>query len=208
MIFGKILVDPIWINVMYGTIAFVLGSCIGSFLNVVIYRVPREISVGKPKRSFCPSCEKPIPIYLNIPLVSWLMLRGKCRFCGARIAARYFVVELITALFFLAIWIAFPVPQVAAVYWILAALLLAATFIDLEHYIIPDEITIGGAVAGLLCAAVVPQIMEQTSFIQGFAFSVLGAAAGYVSLWVVVQLGKLAFASVCASSVGFRISFS
>ncbi len=196
MILAKILLDSFWANVIFGTTAFVLGACIGSFLNVVIYRVPREMSVGNPRRSFCPSCRKQLPMYLNIPLVSWVMLRGKCRFCGAEIAARYFVVELVTAIFFLAIWWVFPMSSMAVVYWILASLLLAATFIDLEHYMIPDEITIGGAVAGVVCAAIVPQLMGMQSHFRGFAFAVLGAAAGYVSLWLVVQFGKLAFGRV------------
>ena len=188
--------DSVLVSVIYSTFAFVLGACIGSFLNVVIYRLPREISVGKPKRSFCPSCQKQLPMYLNIPLVSWVMLRAKCRFCGEKIAVRYFIVELVTALFFLAIWWAFPMWQMAGVYWIVASLLLAATFIDLEHYIIPDEITIGGAIVGLICAAIVPELMGVETMLRGFAFAVLGAAAGYLSLWLVVQFGKLAFGRV------------
>src|SRR5260221_14400414 len=128
-----------------------LGASIGSFLNVCIYRMPLDISVNEPKRSFCPSCKYQIPLYHNIPLVTWLVLRGKCANCGARISFRYFAVELLTGLLFLAIWLKvwtwvradWP-PQAWALalpYWILAALLVVATFIDLEHFIIPDEIT-------------------------------------------------------------------
>ena len=86
---------------------FVLGAIVGSFLNVVIYRVPREISVNSPKRSFCPACDYRIPFYHNIPLVSWIILRGKCRKCSVGIPFRYWFVELLTALFFLGAWFRF-----------------------------------------------------------------------------------------------------
>lgn len=196
MIIGKIFFSPMWISTIYCAIAFVLGSSIGSFLNVVIYRVPRDMSVGKPRRSFCPACEKAIPWYLNIPLFSWVFLRGKCRYCGSPIAFRYFFVELITGLFFLTIWLRVTSWQAAFVYWILISLLIAATFIDLEHYIIPDGITIGGAIAGIICALWVPAIMGETTWLRGVGMSALGAVAGYGSLWCIVHLGKLAFGRV------------
>src|SRR5437773_3322706 len=129
--------------------AFVLGAAIGSFLNVCIYRLPLGLSVNKPRRSFCPLCKKPILWRHNLPLISWLFLHAKCPNCGNKIAFRYFAVELLTALLFLAVWMAFPWP-IALAYWILAALLIVATFIDFEHFIIPDEVTIGGAIAGVI----------------------------------------------------------
>ena len=127
-------------------VAFAMGACIGSFLNVVIYRIPNGLSVNEPKRSFCPSCKRQIPIHLNIPLVTWLMLRGKCKWCKSPIAFRYFLVELLTAICFLAIWhhgiTAVGLPGVVAL-WVVTALLISATFIDIDHFIIPDSITIG-----------------------------------------------------------------
>src|SRR5213079_2195713 len=126
-------------NFLFATCAFILGAAVGSFLNVCIYRLPRDLSVNEPRRSFCPACKKPIPWRQNLPLLSWLFLRGKCANCGSRIAFRYFAVELLTALLFLAVWISFPWP-VALVYWVFVSLLVAATFIDFEHFIIPDEI--------------------------------------------------------------------
>src|SRR5216684_2855160 len=142
--------------------AFVLGAAVGSFLNVCIYRLPRDLSVNKPRRSFCPSCKKPIPWQQNLPLISWLLLRGKCANCGSKIAFRYFAVEVLSALLFLAVWLSFPGP-IALVYWVFVSLLIAATFIDFEHFIIPDEITIGGTVAGLLCSFLVPALHGESS---------------------------------------------
>lgn len=176
--------------------AFLIGACIGSFLNVVIYRVPRGMSVNEPKRSFCPNCKKPIPMWLNFPLVSWLWLRGKCRECGAPIAFRYIGVELLTALLFTAIWKTFP-PQVVIFLWIMAALLVAITFIDAEHLIIPTSLTWAGSVIGLAACAVWPQLPVMAGvaggWLAGLKHGAIGWAAGFVGLWFVVELGKLAF---------------
>ncbi len=172
--------------------AFVLGAALGSFLNVCIYRLPLGLSVNQPRRSFCPSCKKQIPWHQNLPLISWLFLRGRCASCGSRIALRYFAVELLTALLFLGIWISFAW-DVAIAYWILAALLIAGTFIDFEHFIIPDEITIGGTVAGVLASLAVPALMLSDRRGVAAVASLLSAALGYVLLWVVLEAGKQAF---------------
>src|ERR1700692_1023459 len=86
----------------FAIFAFVLGAVVGSFLNVCIYRMPLDLSVNKPRRSFCPECKVQLKWYQNIPLLSWLFLRGRCANCGSPIAFRYFVVEFVTALLFLA----------------------------------------------------------------------------------------------------------
>ncbi len=181
---------------LFDAFAFILGATAGSFLNVCIYRLPRGLSVNEPKRSFCPSCKYQIPFSKNIPLFSWLALGGKCANCGARISIRYFVVELITALMFLAIWLKCSAPgrlAFALPYWILAALLIAATFIDFEHLIIPDEITWGGVGAGIILSTAIPALMGRSVFWQGALWSAIGAAAGYFTLWGVVEFGKFAF---------------
>jgi leader peptidase (prepilin peptidase)/N-methyltransferase len=177
---------------VFDVCAFLLGAAIGSFLNVCIYRLPRDLSVNEPSRSFCPSCKSPIPWYQNLPLLSWLLLRGRCAQCGNKIAFRYFAVELITALLFLAVWRTFPW-QIAVAYWALVALLIAATFIDFEHFIIPDQITIGGTVAGVIASVIVPQLMSTDSRLVASVRSLLAAALGYILLWLVLEGGKIAF---------------
>ncbi|MEQ1851742.1 MAG: prepilin peptidase [Chthoniobacteraceae bacterium] len=189
-------------QVLFATFAFVLGASIGSFLNVCIYRMPLDISVNKPRRSFCPKCKYQIPWYSNLPLITWIVQRGKCRNCGAPIAVRYVLVELLTGLLFLGAWwriTQFGGGELPAT-WVLAfpffvfiSLLVVATFIDFEHFIIPDEITWGGAVAGLLFSAALPVLHAETSHLWGFLMSLLGAGLGFALLWVVSVLGKLAF---------------
>jgi leader peptidase (prepilin peptidase)/N-methyltransferase len=179
-------------SALFAVAAFVLGAVIGSFLNVGIYRLPRDLSVNKPRRSFCPVCKTTIPWHQNIPIVSWLLLRGHCAKCGARIAFRYFGVELLTALLFLATWQFFPW-QVALAYWAFVSILVVATFVDLEHLIIPDQITIGGTIAGIVASFLVPDLMAADSRVAAIVRSILAAALGYVILWVILEGGKIAF---------------
>ncbi len=120
------------------------------------------------------------------------MLRGRCANCGAKISFRYFAVELVTALLFLAIWESFPW-QVAIAYWVFVSFLIIGTFIDFEHFIIPDRVTIGGIVAGAVCSVAVPALMETDSRIAACVRSLLAAALGYVILLIVLEAGKIAF---------------
>src|SRR5436190_11629107 len=146
--------DPqYWIAVpfhFWSLVFFLLGSIVGSFLNVCIYRLPLGQSVVSPP-SHCPHCNSSIPWYLNVPLITWLYLRGKCKNCGTPISARYFLVELLTGIAFLSCWLVFGHQStlLALICCVLLAGFIAATFIDFEHFIIPDEITIGGMFAGL-----------------------------------------------------------
>lgn len=163
---------------------FVVGACIGSFLNVVIARLPNDESLVRP-RSKCPKCGAPIAWYDNVPLVSWLVLRGKCRQCGARISFRYFAVELLTGvLFVLALWrFGWTFALVPAL--VLICLLVPLVFIDAEHWILPFEITVPGVVAGVLLSAPLGR-----AAIEGAA---LGAAAGFLSFRALEYFGFLAF---------------
>jgi len=177
---------------LFSIFAFILGAAVGSFLNVCIYRLPRDLSVNQPRRSFCPACKKPIPWHQNLPLISWLVLRGRCANCGSKIAFRYFAVELLTALLFLAIWQNFSWPM-AITYWIFVSFLLIGTFVDFEHFIIPDRVTIGGIIAGFIASLVVPTLMDTDSRVVAGIRSLLAAVVGYVILLLVLEAGKIAF---------------
>jgi leader peptidase (prepilin peptidase) / N-methyltransferase len=128
---------------------FLFGSVVGSFLNVCIYRLPKGESVVMP-RSHCPACNKTIRGYDNIPFLSYILLGGKCRFCKARISPRYFIVELVTALFFLLLYNRSGLGLDFLFYAILGSGLIVATFVDIQLRIIPDEISVGGLIVGLL----------------------------------------------------------
>jgi leader peptidase (prepilin peptidase)/N-methyltransferase len=189
-------VEPSIYEKLFAVFAFVLGANVGSFLNVCIYRMPRNLSVNEPKRSFCPNCKHQLPWYQNIPLIAWLALRGRCANCKAPISFRYFGVELLTGVLFLGAWLkAWHSPhwEVAFPLWIILGLMVVATFIDFEHFIIPDEITWGGVVAGLVCSVAFPAMLGVDNRLIALLWSAAAAAAGYGTLWLVVELGKKAF---------------
>jgi leader peptidase (prepilin peptidase) / N-methyltransferase len=192
------------VDTLLHIMAFMMGAGIGSFLNVVIYRLPLGISVNNPRRSFCPSCKKQIAWYHNLPLFTWLWLRGKCASCGSKIAFRYFFVELLTGCVFYAIFLKFRGPwelisnwgDVVLIYWIFASLLIAGTYIDLDYYLLPHEITLGGLGVGLLGSFIAPEIMGELEHGRGMVISFVSACIGLGLLWTVVELGKLAFGRV------------
>jgi leader peptidase (prepilin peptidase) / N-methyltransferase len=175
-------------------VLFLLGSFTGSFLNVCIHRMPLGQSVVHPP-SHCPKCGHRIPLILNIPLVTWLWLRGRCANCRDTISPRYFAVELLTGLTFWITWLYFgrQQPALAGALCVLFSLFIVATFIDFEHLIIPDEITLGGAVAGLILSGLVPDLHQVGSAGAGLLKSLLGLTLGVVLVLGVVQLGKVMF---------------
>lgn len=128
--------------------AFVFGTLVGSFLNVCIHRLPRQLSIVRPG-SRCPACSTPIPAYHNVPLVSYLVLRGRCAACRATISPRYPVVELLAGLLSLAVLLQFGPTVSYPVFFAFGAALVVVTFIDLDHQIIPDRITLPGVAVGL-----------------------------------------------------------
>ncbi len=178
----------------WSLVFFSFGCIVGSFLNVCIYRMPLDLSVVSPP-SHCPHCKYSIPFYLNVPLLTWLSLRGKCKNCGAPISPRYFIVELLTGVAFLACWLAYghTTPWMALVYCLFLAGLITATFIDFEHFIIPDEITLGGAVVGFVISFFLPQLHDAKSHGESMVKSLLGIAIGAGIVYAVLRLGKLLF---------------
>jgi leader peptidase (prepilin peptidase)/N-methyltransferase len=178
----------------WSVVFFAFGSIVGSFLNVCIYRMPRGESVVSPP-SHCPHCGYHIPWYLNIPLFTWLYLRGGCANCKAPISVRYFLVELLTAITFLGCWLRFghASPLQALACCLLLAGFIVATFIDLEHYIIPDEITIGGMAVGFLCSFAVPEMQGVHDRPRALQFSALGIALGAGIIYAIVRGAKLVF---------------
>ncbi|MCX5703014.1 MAG: prepilin peptidase [Candidatus Omnitrophica bacterium] len=144
-------------------IVFIFGSIVGSFLNVCIYRMPLGESVVWP-RSHCPHCKKRIPGYDNIPFLSYLFLGGKCRFCGQKISPRYLLVELLTAIMFLVVYNSFGLTYEFFFYALFICGLIIATFVDIKHRIIPDEISVGGIIIGFILSAVKGANLKPPSF--------------------------------------------
>jgi len=199
------IMGPLWQAYACGLV-FAFGACLGSFLNVCIHRIPREESVIRP-RSHCPACGALIAWHDNIPLVSYLALRARCRQCGIRISPRYFLVELLVAALFVLVWLKYGTADTARplglapvtefgpvlVYWLAVFGLTLGTFVDFEHMIIPDRVTIGGIATGLLLSAFFPALHHQGAFYGGIGSSFIGAAVGFGLLWGIAVLGKLAF---------------
>lgn len=171
---------------------FIAGSIVGSFLNVCIHRLPRGESVVFPS-SHCPGCLRPIPWYMNIPLASYLALRGRCAYCKAKISFRYCIVEALTAAMFVLIYWRFGMSPEFAVYSALFSVLIVVSFIDIEHWIIPDELVIPGAVAGLLLSAAYPKLQGEASRLLALGDSFLGLAFGFVSLYLLGVFGKIVY---------------
>ena len=192
------------------------GACIGSFLNVCIYRIPLDQSVVSP-RSHCMACGTPIAWYHNIPVIRYFMVRGRCVSCKTPFSIRYALVEALTALLFVMVWLcvtqqtifyspftihhsSFPivpplgmqaVPSLVAVpvYWLILSGLVIATFVDFDHLIIPDSVTWGGIIAGLILSPLLPELHGQTVWWKGLMFSAIGAVVGFGILEAIALIG-------------------
>ena len=173
-------------------VVFIFGSMIGSFLNVCIYRIPREESVVSPG-SRCTSCKKPIPWYYNIPFLSYIILMGKCRYCKKRISFRYFAVELISALAFLTLFYYFGLTAKFWIYSLVTFALIVTTFVDLEFQIIPDRISLGGLVLGIALSVFIPQLHNRFTWETGLISSILGMFAGSGLIYLTGYVGQLIF---------------
>ena len=164
-------------NILIVIIIFIFGMCIGSFLNVCIYRLPESKSIADPPRSICPSCKNHIRFYDNIPVLSYIWLKGRCRNCNAPISFRYPLVELMNGIVAVALLFKFGLSVESLVYFVFISSLIVITFIDLDHQIIPDIITLPGIPMGLIASFALPTITLKAS--------ALGLLIGGGSLWFV-----------------------
>jgi leader peptidase (prepilin peptidase)/N-methyltransferase len=170
-------------NYLIPIIVFVFGAVIGSFLNVCIYRIPRSKSIVKPN-SFCPNCEKPIEFHDNIPIISYILLGGKCRHCENKISKRYPFIELLTAVLYLVLCRKLGLTFELFVTLVFVTLLITISFIDLEFQIIPDVLSIGGLVTGLVLAVFRPLFLYlEPKF--GFLDALYGVLLGGGVLFVI-----------------------
>jgi leader peptidase (prepilin peptidase) / N-methyltransferase len=203
----------------FPAVAGVVGACVGSFLNVVIHRWPAGESIVRPG-SHC-ACGAPIAWYDNVPILSWLLRRGRARCCGRRFSVRYLGIELLTALVFLACWRLFP-PARAVCGWIFLSGLIGATFIDLDHMLIPDAFTLGLGVVGVILSFLVPSLHGESgdffaldslhSGVAGLAGLLLGSGlvlwiallAGAVLKKEAMGLGDVKFAGAIGAFCGWR----
>ncbi len=179
-------------------VVFIFGSIVGSFLNVCIVRLPLEKSVVFP-RSHCVNCKKPIPWYDNIPFISYLILLGRCRSCRKKISPRYLLIELLTAVTFLSFYKYYGFNGLLVSYLIMTCGFIVATFVDLEHRIIPDEVSVGGMFVGLLLSLLIPELHGLPRggglfpYFLSFWRSILGVLIGGGSIYAMGLLGELIF---------------
>ena len=165
-------------------IVLLFGAVIGSFLNVCIYRLPREESVAWPS-SRCPTCRKPIAVYDNIPIVSYLFLHGRCRACQSPISFRYPLVEAANAIGYVGVFWMFDFTAVACFYAALVSALIVVTGTDLSHTMIPDVVTLPGIIVGLLGAALILPI--------SVVDSLMGILVGGGILWFLAWISPYVF---------------
>lgn len=173
-------------------LTFVFGAIVGSFLNVCIHRMPRDLSIVWPG-SFCPQCKAPIPWYYNVPLVSYLALRGKCFRCKRRIAPRYFFVELLNALSWLGLWMAYGLSFRFGISCVFVSLMLVVIMTDFETGLIPDLITFSGMLIGLCVSVVNTGAFPEGLWYHKLLASAAGLLGGGAILWITGWLGSVIF---------------
>ncbi len=187
----------------FPAVVFIFGACIGSFLNVVIHRLPASQSIVTPG-SHC-ACGAPIAWHDNLPILSWFILRGRARCCGRAYSFRYAFVELLTAALFLACWLLFP-PAKALCGMLFLSVLVAATFIDLDHLVIPDVFTLGAAVVGVALSFAVPSLHGQHGgifLVDSLRSGVAGLQGLLVGSGLVLWIALLAEAVLKKEAMGF-----
>lgn len=192
MDFRTLLGDDV-ILAIFAVAAFWFGACIASFLNVCIWRLPRGESVVSPP-SHCPKCDTAIRWWQNIPIISWCALRGKCANCHEPISLRYTIVELLGGVLFLLAFAQWALPEIMGTVpfanpwmilaeWLVITGLILGSFIDLEHYYLPDRVTLGGIVLGIPLSYLLPELQNVTKPLEALYWSLGGAAFGFLFLW-------------------------
>ena len=184
---------------VFGFFSFAFGACVASFLNVCIWRLPRNESVVRPA-SHCPKCNAPIAWYQNIPVLSYVALGGKCAKCRDPISMRYTVVELLGGILFLVAYLQWAMPAAfgaapvaglrplfnfgcVPAYWLVFSGLILGSFIDLEHFYLPDRVTIGGMLLGVPASVLLPEFQLEKSWLDALCWSAAGLAFGFFFLW-------------------------
>ena len=163
----------------FAVFIFIIGACIGSFLNVCIYRIPENNSIITPG-SFCPACKKGIPFYCNIPVLSYLFLKGRCKFCHEPISIRYPLIEILAGMFAVVLFYKFGIGQVMIYWFIFISVLITISFIDIDHQIIPDVISLPGILVFASSFYFLPEMTLKNTL--------LGIVAGGGSLYAVAFL--------------------
>ncbi|WP_299411338.1 A24 family peptidase [Acaryochloris sp. IP29b_bin.148] len=182
-----------WAEILIYGLVISLGASVGSFLNVVIYRLPANLSLLHPP-SRCPQCQTPLKPYDNVPVLGWLWLKGKCRYCRTPISSRYPLVEAITALLFLGIFILFGYQLRTLGYWFFVSVLVALALIDLDVMILPNPLTKLGVLSGLVFQSVLGwHAAGPIGIAQGLTVGFLGAVAGIWLIDTILVLATLLF---------------
>jgi leader peptidase (prepilin peptidase)/N-methyltransferase len=177
---------------LWGVVIFAFGTVVGSFLNVCIWRLPRDESLIKPG-SHCPKCGTHIAWYDNIPILSYIFLRGKCRHCGEPISIRYLLVEALTGTLFVLLYLKFSLTIALAVYCALVASFIVVAFVDLEHYIIPNEITFGGIAVGFVLCFVAKYLPGDRFIVTSPLQAIAGGALFAGVIYALDQFSHLVF---------------
>ncbi|MEA5627629.1 A24 family peptidase [Nostoc sp. UHCC 0251] len=173
---------------------FALGASIGSFLNVIVYRLPAGLSILWPP-SRCPKCLNQLKAYDNIPVFGWISLKGRCRYCKSKISVRYPVVEGVTGIIFLLVFLVFQVSTLTIGYWAFCSWLLALSLIDLDTMTLPNPLTQSGLVVGILFQMVVGFLPEASSvaLVNHLMMAIVGAVLGLWLFDAIALLGSIAF---------------
>lgn len=189
--YRKLYTENKMIGILYSPIfIFIISACWGSFLHLCIIRIPKGESIVTP-RSYCRTCKKKLYIYQNLPLLSWIFLKGKCQFCKKKIKSRYFITELFVAFIFTFLFFSYSLQWILLPYFIFCSLLIIGSGIDIDEHWIPDTITLGSILLGLIFSFIMPDLHREETNIAGLKESIIGLIVGLGILIMIGIAGKL-----------------